>query len=94
MATLSNATDCNPTITFDPADVGKTFTITQTVTDPDGLTSTTTQDITVGQSNRPPVAGFDLDNSAPTDADTVTVTSTATDPDGDALTCAFTIAEA
>ena len=91
MATLSSAAGCNPTLTFDTDDVGKTFTITQVVTDSGGLTSTTSQEITVGQSNRPPVAGFDLDNESPTDTDTVTITSTATDPDNDDITCTFTI---
>ena len=46
MATLSNNTDCNPTLTFDAEDTGKTFTITQTVVS-DGGTDTYTKNITV-----------------------------------------------
>ncbi|MDB4461441.1 hypothetical protein N9043_00675 [bacterium] len=47
MATISDTNDCNPTITFEAGDIGKTFTLTQTVTDTFGLTSNTSKDIVV-----------------------------------------------
>ncbi|MDB4461457.1 hypothetical protein N9043_00755 [bacterium] len=47
MPTFNDLNTCNPTITFDTADVGKTFTITQTVTDPDGETDTFDREFSV-----------------------------------------------
>ncbi|MDB4461456.1 hypothetical protein N9043_00750 [bacterium] len=50
MPTFNDPNTCNPIITFFPEDVGKTFKVTQTVTDPYGETDTFEKNILVSTS--------------------------------------------
>ncbi len=62
------------------------YTVAFTVTDPIGATDDLIVNITVTNTNRPPVFTAEMPNSTVAEGDTLTFTYAATDPDGDPLT--------
>ena len=62
---------------------GGSFLVTLTIVDDDGLSSTATQPITVGQAQQPPVASFTYSPLSPQVGQTITLNASSSyDPDG------------
>ncbi len=73
----SSSTSQNPSHSYSSAG---TYTVELTVTDVEGQTDTTQQDITVSDGS--PIADFTYDPSNPVEGDTVQFTDQSSDPDG------------
>ena len=71
----------NPTHSFAEK---KAYTVTLTVTDSRGGSTTVTKTLSVG--NEPPVASFTVSDATPVVGETVQFTDTSSDPDGDDIT--------
>jgi translation initiation factor IF-1 len=83
--TKVTSTSVNPS--FTGLDKPGTFTITQTVKDPEGATDSITKSVEVV--NRPPTAGFKTDKAKYFNNESINITSTASDIDGDKLTYVY-----
>jgi parallel beta-helix repeat protein len=84
----NTSTEENPTHSYDS---DGTYTVSLTVTDEDGATNQTNQEITV--LNTPPTANFTYSPQNATDLQTITFTTCSTDPDGSITNCTWTFGD-
>lgn len=82
-ATISNASAVNPTFT---ADIDGVYSVTLTVSDPVGLESSDSVDITAETANSPPIANAGLDQNVVTNSLVVLDASGSSDANNDGLT--------